>query len=237
MTFSLIQRFWNSDKIFPISLFKSASLCYHKTRMDGIQLANGTGRSRRQKLYRRIEKTYSFSYPAENKAGAFIREGTRRKDIASLKSVLPEHNNRPYREDFTEEGCKLNIGFIGAGKAGVSLGKYFAVHEGSSTNATRATVKGYYSRSSESAQDAARFTNSQAYDTMPGILRECDTIFLTVPDGKIKAVWKELSRHDLQGKLICHCSGAMSSREAFTGIEETGAYGYSIHPLFAISDK
>ena len=62
-------------------------------------------------------------------------------------------------------------------------------------------------------------------------------IFLTVPDGNIKAVWKELSRYNVTGKLICHCSGAMSSREAFAGIEETGAYGYSIHPLFAVSDK
>ena len=106
-----------------------------------------------------------------------------------------------------------------------------------SINAAQATVKGYYSRSSESAQDAAQFTNSQVYDTMSGILSECDMIFLTVPDGKIKAVWEELSRHDLQGKLICHCSGAMSSCEAFAGIEETGAYGYSIHPLFAVSDK
>ena len=110
-------------------------------------------------------------------------------------------------------------------------------HADSRITAARATVKGYYSRSSESAQDAARFTNSQAYDTMQGILRECDMIFLTVPDGKIKAVWEELSRYDLTGKLICHCSGAMSSREAFAGIEETGAYGYSIHPLFAVSDK
>ncbi len=99
------------------------------------------------------------------------------------------------------------------------------------------TVKGYYSLHGESAKDAARFTNSQAYDTMQEMLSECDMIFLTVPDGKIKAVWEELPRHDLKGKLICHCSGAMSSREAFTGIGETGAYGYSIHPLFAVSDK
>lgn len=108
---------------------------------------------------------------------------------------------------------------------------------GSSMIAAQATVKGYYSRSSESARDAAQFTNSQAYSTMQGILSECDMIFLTVPDGKIKAVWEELSRHHVTGKLICHCSGAMSSREAFAGIEETGAYGYSIHPLFAVSDK
>ena len=174
------------------------------------------------------------------------------------------HNRPQDREDFTEEGCKLNIGFIGAGKAGMSLGKYFAVRQqdalqnewgshaaaanadadsaasaaaDSSINAAQTTVKGYYSRSGESAKDAARFTNSNAYDTMPGILSECDMIFLTVPDGNIKAVWKELSGYNVTGKLICHCSGAMSSREAFAGIEETGAYGYSIHPLFAVSDK
>ena len=29
------------------------------------------------------------------------------------------HNRPRDREDFTEEGCKLNIGFIGAGKAGI----------------------------------------------------------------------------------------------------------------------
>ena len=111
------------------------------------------------------------------------------------------HNRTRDREDFTEEGCKLNIGFIGAGKAGMSLGKYFAVRQqdalqneqgshaaaanadadstasasaaaDSSINAAQTTVKGYYSRSSESAKDAARFTNSNAYDTMPGILSE-----------------------------------------------------------------
>ncbi len=153
--------------------------------------------------------------------------------------------------DFTEEGCELNIGFIGAGRVGVSLGKYFTVcrhepyvHEqgdqgtgGSNIGAAEMTVKGYYSLHGESAREAARFTDSQVYDTIPEILSECDMIFVTVPDGKIKAVWEELLRYDLQGKLICHCSGAMSSLEAFTGIEETGAYGYSIHPLFAVSDK
>ena len=29
----------------------------------------------------------------------------------------------------------------------------------------------------------------------------------------------------------------MSSADAFDGIGETGAFGYSIHPLFAVSDK
>lgn len=129
----------------------------------------------------------------------------------------------------------------------MSLGKYFAVRaeetlrnaepDGRTKKAAGMTVRGYYSLHSESAKDAARFTNSKAYDTMQGILSECDMMFLTVPDGSIKAVWEELSEYDLRGKIICHCSGAMTSREAFAGIEETGAYGYSIHPLFAVSDK
>lgn len=62
-------------------------------------------------------------------------------------------------------------------------------------------------------------------------------IFITVPDGSIKKVWKEISGHNIKGKLICHCSGAMSSEDAFEAIQETGAYGFSIHPLFAVSDK
>ena len=29
----------------------------------------------------------------------------------------------------------------------------------------------------------------------------------------------------------------MSAQDAFEGIEETVAFGYSVHPLFAVSDK
>lgn len=72
---------------------------------------------------------------------------------------------------------------------------------------------------------------------MENLVSECDMIFLTVPDGSIKSVWKSISGLDVRGKLICHCSGAMSSEEAFEGIEKTGAFGYSVHPLFAVSDK
>ena len=87
-------------------------------------------------------------------------------DTASAQHAA--HNRPRDREDFTEEGCKLNIGFIGAGKAGMSLGKYFAVRQqdalqnerrshaaaanadaDSSINAAQTTVRGYYSRSSE----------------------------------------------------------------------------------------
>ena len=40
----------------------------------------------------------------------------------------------------------------------------------------------------------------------------------------------------INNKLICHCSGSLSS-EIFSDIRKYGAYGYSIHPMFAINDK
>lgn len=68
-------------------------------------------------------------------------------------------------------------------------------------------------------------------------MRECDIIFLTVPDGSIRNVWEDIRGCGVEGKIICHCSGALTSREAFPAIEEKGAFGYSVHPLFAVSDK
>lgn len=123
----------------------------------------------------------------------------------------------------------MNIGFIGAGKVGCSLGKYFA--DGN------LAVKGYYSIPVETSHEAAHFTNTCSYETAEALIRECDVVFITVPDGIIKDTWLSIKDYDLKDKIICHCSGAMTSGDAFPGIEETGAVGYSLHPLFAVSDK
>ena len=123
----------------------------------------------------------------------------------------------------------MKIGFIGAGKAGFSLGRFFAeggIH-----------VTGYYSRHEESAREAAEFTGTRMYGALEEILRESDALFLTVPDGAISSVYQKLRAFDLSEKQICHCSGAMTAREAFPGIGTSGAFGYSIHPLFPISSK
>lgn len=52
----------------------------------------------------------------------------------------------------------------------------------------------------------------------------------------IEAVWDSIKAFDIKGKLICHCSGAMTSN-IFSGVTEAGAFGYSIHPMYAISSK
>ncbi|MCH5254772.1 MAG: DUF2520 domain-containing protein [Lachnospiraceae bacterium] len=126
-------------------------------------------------------------------------------------------------------GDKMKIGFIGAGKVGFSLGRFFAtggIH-----------VTGFYSRRKESAKEAAAFCDAKMYDTPEEMIQESDAIFLTVPDGSISSVYNELKQLEISNKQICHCSGVMTVREAFPDISSTGAYGYSIHPLFPINSK
>ncbi len=123
----------------------------------------------------------------------------------------------------------MNIGFIGAGKAGFTLGKYFSAHG--------IEVTGYYSRSIRSARDAAAFISSNVYGDAAGVLSKSDVLFLTVPDGSIRPTYEALARGDIRGKIFCHASGALTVAAAFPGIRPKGASGFSVHPLLAISDR
>lgn len=122
----------------------------------------------------------------------------------------------------------MDIGFIGAGKVGISLGKYLKEHQ--------VHITGYYSRSPVSAKEAAEFTDSKDYQSIDKLVDESEVIFLTVPDGQIEGVWQQIKDLPVGGKIICHCSGALSSA-VFSEISQRGAFGYSIHPLFAVSDR
>lgn len=122
----------------------------------------------------------------------------------------------------------MKIGFIGAGKAGTALGDYF--HQ------KGLTLSGYASRSGQSAKEAAQFTNSKYYSTYNALVADSDMIFLTVSDSAISSVWNLIKEMPLQDKIICHCSGSISS-QVFSGIHDKGACAYSIHPLLAIHSK
>ncbi|WP_366445481.1 DUF2520 domain-containing protein [uncultured Selenomonas sp.] len=121
------------------------------------------------------------------------------------------------------------IGFLGAGKVGTTLGRYFAEHS--------VEVAGYYSRSISSASEAAAFTGSRVFETARDVLAASDVLFLTVPDGAIRTVYDALPKELLRGKILCHASGALTAKEAFPDIETYGGSGCSVHPLFAVSDK
>lgn len=125
-------------------------------------------------------------------------------------------------------GDIMKIGFIGAGKVGFSLGKYFCEHN--------LNVIGYYSKNLESAKQAAEFTGTMYFEDIESIVYSSDTLFLTVPDGIIKEIWDYIKKLPIKNKIICHCSGSLSSA-VFSEIDNHQSYGYSVHPLFAFSDK
>ena len=122
----------------------------------------------------------------------------------------------------------MKIGFIGAGKVGTALGDYF--------RRKGLTLSGYASRSRDSAKEAAQFTHSSFYSTYESLVEDSDMIFITVSDGAISSVWNLIKEVPMQDKIICHCSGSISS-QIFSDIHTKGAFAYSIHPLLAIHSK
>ncbi len=122
----------------------------------------------------------------------------------------------------------MQIGIIGAGKVGCSIGKYLSE--------AGITVTGYFSKTLQSAKEAAEFTQTAVFAGVEDLVKASDTLFITTPDGCIAGIWDCIAKLSIQNKIICHFSGSLSS-VVFSGIEETGAYGCSIHPMLAFSDR
>ncbi|OCG36211.1 Rossmann-like and DUF2520 domain-containing protein [Gilliamella sp. Gris1-4] len=122
----------------------------------------------------------------------------------------------------------MMIGFIGAGKVGCTLAKYFSL--------CGMQVAGFYSRSYEQAQVASKFTQSQAYSTLNELVKDCDCLFLTVPDHQIAVVWQSLCQLPISNKWIGHCSGLLTSN-VFISRQVVHPLAFSLHPLYAIYDR
>lgn len=124
----------------------------------------------------------------------------------------------------------MRIGFIGAGKMGFTLGKHLK-------ESTDALLVGYFSQNPESAREAAKFTDTKCYEDLNELADLCDTLFITVPDGQIAVIAELIDRLGtvMEGKILCHTSGAISS-QVFSGMHSQ-IYGYSIHPMCAVSSK
>ena len=158
----------------------------------------------------------------------------------------------------------MKTGFIGAGKVGCSLGRYLTSKgvevtgyydrdtkaaaeaaefirgedQGKQQAVMEAAVSGYTGNSGAAENAGAAVTGgAKAYESDQALVADSDLIFITVPDGLIAEVFREISAYDIKDKFVCHCSGSISSRDAFEGAAAAGAYTYSVHPLFAVSDR
>lgn len=122
----------------------------------------------------------------------------------------------------------MKIGIIGAGKVGVTLGKYLKEHH--------IPVTGFYSQTRQSIQEACHFTGTKEFYTLKELVCANDTLFITTPDGVIGRIWDEIAAYPIANKTICHFSGSLSC-DAFSDRKETGAFACSIHPIYPFDNK
>jgi predicted short-subunit dehydrogenase-like oxidoreductase (DUF2520 family) len=122
----------------------------------------------------------------------------------------------------------MKIGIIGAGKVGCSMGKYLCEHG--------ISVAGFYSRSKESVESAATFTETKACRSLSELLAVSDVIFITTGDDAIAQVWESIRNQSIQGKIVCHFSGSLSS-VLFSEREDAGVSACSIHPMYAFNNR
>lgn len=120
----------------------------------------------------------------------------------------------------------MKTGFIGAGKVGCSLGKYLS---------QKYEISGFFSRNSVSAEKASEIAGGNAFESPAQLAKNSDIIFLTVPDGLIAETWEKY-KELFCGKIICHCSGALSS-EIFEDSQVYNVKTCSVHMFQAVSDK
>lgn len=122
----------------------------------------------------------------------------------------------------------MKIGFFGAGKVAVSLGKYFKING--------LNIAGFYSKTFASTEFARDFTKTKGYNDLKSFVLDCDIIFITTNDDELVNGFNEISSFDLKNKIIVNTSGSYSS-SIFSNARELGAFPYSLHPIYPFSDK
>lgn len=124
----------------------------------------------------------------------------------------------------------MQIGFIGCGRVGTSLAKYF--------KEKKLNLVGVYDRTARHGQETADFVQTKYFDSKTQLISQCDIVFVTVSDSALATVWDEISRLQnsyLKDKVFVHCSGALSS-SVFSHSDESVTV-CSLHPAGAFHDK
>lgn len=122
----------------------------------------------------------------------------------------------------------MRVGFIGSGKVATAFGLYL--------KDKNQTISGYYSRTLSSAIIAAKYVQTETFQTLEALANQSDWIGITVSDDQIEAVTEALSTMQIKApKVFFHMSGAKSSKCLYP-LKVRGHHCLSIHPLQTISE-
>ncbi|NLC49889.1 MAG: DUF2520 domain-containing protein [Bacteroidales bacterium] len=119
------------------------------------------------------------------------------------------------------------ISFIGAGKVGSALGLYF--------KQKGLEVGGYYSRTYEHAERAAKLTGTVAYSSIAELMSNSKMVWITASDDALPVLAMEIAQLDIppqQIKAFVHTSGVHSTM-VLQPIKDAGFPIYCAHPLMA----
>lgn len=122
------------------------------------------------------------------------------------------------------------IAIIGAGVVGTAIGALLA--------GKGYRITGVASRDLASAEKAVRtIGDGTASDDIVGTARKAQVIFITTPDGAIRAVCETIAENGgvTDGSTVIHCCGAHSA-DLLDPARACGASVLSIHPLQTMAD-
>jgi predicted short-subunit dehydrogenase-like oxidoreductase (DUF2520 family) len=120
----------------------------------------------------------------------------------------------------------LKLSIIGAGRVGQTFGRLFA-------DSKLFQIDAVCNQSIESAQKAVEFIGQGRVVGLLHELSESDVYLIATSDSQISAIAKALTESvDLTGKIVFHCSGALSSTELGYG----DFHKASIHPVKSFAD-
>ena len=120
------------------------------------------------------------------------------------------------------------IGIIGSGKLGVSLGRYF--------KESGICITGIYGIDLKEADFGSQMIGTTHFSSLDKLLISSKLIMIAVPDDQIGRVWEEIKERGVEGRVVFHTSGTLSST-VFKGAERYGVKAASLHPMMTFSDR
>lgn len=121
------------------------------------------------------------------------------------------------------------ISFIGAGKVGLALGRYF--------KQKGLPIGGYYSRTHANALHAANTTGAKAYTSIKELMSNSTMVWITATDDALPQLAAEIAQLPIPQHIeaFVHTSGVHAAN-VLQPIYDKGFAAFCAHPLMAFTD-